>query len=278
MTVQEKSIYVETNEKVDSKETYEKVYSDGTDKKIEAFKMALDTRKFEIELYWKRAGYFWAFIAVSFAAYFMAFNNSNLENKDPNYYNEILLGISLFGLFVSCCWYLVNKGSKYWQENWEKHLDLLEDDFMGPLYKMTVKDKRSWGYIFHPFCSYKYSVGKINLFLSFLVVLVWCVIAFNRIALIYGWTEPFGKMFNEVMIVIAFEIAILALFWYCRSTGSNGADHFVMEHRTLKTTNSFPEKKMSDCVKRRLWLKLIVLVGLAVVDFIVYIIMERMKN
>lgn len=39
-------------------------------KKCEALKMALDTRKFEIELYWKRATYFWAFIALAFGAFF----------------------------------------------------------------------------------------------------------------------------------------------------------------------------------------------------------------
>lgn len=40
------------------------------DKKyIEAFKLAVDTRKFEIELYWKRATYFCAFIAMTFAGY-----------------------------------------------------------------------------------------------------------------------------------------------------------------------------------------------------------------
>ena len=35
----------------------------------EALRFALEIRKFEIELYWKRGTYFWAFIAVAFAAY-----------------------------------------------------------------------------------------------------------------------------------------------------------------------------------------------------------------
>ena len=34
-----------------------------------AFKIALDTRKFEIELYWKRTGYFVLFIGAVFVAY-----------------------------------------------------------------------------------------------------------------------------------------------------------------------------------------------------------------
>lgn len=34
-----------------------------------ALEHALDIRKFEIELYWKRASYFWTFIAATFAGY-----------------------------------------------------------------------------------------------------------------------------------------------------------------------------------------------------------------
>lgn len=35
-----------------------------------ALQFALDIRKFEIDLYWKRATYFWAFLAVTLAGYF----------------------------------------------------------------------------------------------------------------------------------------------------------------------------------------------------------------
>jgi hypothetical protein len=35
----------------------------------EALAHALEIRRFEIELYWKRATYFWTFIAAAFAAY-----------------------------------------------------------------------------------------------------------------------------------------------------------------------------------------------------------------
>ena len=34
-----------------------------------ALEQAYEVRKFEIELYWKRATYFWTFIGASFAAY-----------------------------------------------------------------------------------------------------------------------------------------------------------------------------------------------------------------
>ena len=34
-----------------------------------ALEIALDIRKFEIDLYWKRAAYFWTFIAAAFAGF-----------------------------------------------------------------------------------------------------------------------------------------------------------------------------------------------------------------
>lgn len=39
-----------------------------------ALALALDIRKFEIDLYWKRATYFWAFIAAAFAGYALTYN------------------------------------------------------------------------------------------------------------------------------------------------------------------------------------------------------------
>ena len=49
-------------------------------KREKALQLALDIRKFEIELYWKRATYFWTFIAAALAA-FGAIQASSIENK-----------------------------------------------------------------------------------------------------------------------------------------------------------------------------------------------------
>lgn len=47
-------------------------YIDNFDEKKleEAFQIALDTRKFEIDLYWKRTGYFVLFIGAVFVGYY----------------------------------------------------------------------------------------------------------------------------------------------------------------------------------------------------------------
>jgi lipopolysaccharide export LptBFGC system permease protein LptF len=95
-----------------------------------ALDLAHDIRKVEIELYWKRAGYFWALIAAAFAGYFA------LQRHSPT--GSLPLLISCVGFFLALGWYLVNRGSKYWQENWERHVDVLETHVVGPLYKATL--------------------------------------------------------------------------------------------------------------------------------------------
>lgn len=135
---------------------------------------ALDIRKFEIELYWKRATYFWTFTAAIFAGYFLVLTKSHPSNK-------LLCLMGCLGFAFTLCWYLVNKGSKFWQNNWERHVDLLEDEKIGPLYKTIVfgrglKVGRAAKFIsvfFLPAIEYPFSVSKVNQMLSFYVCLVW---------------------------------------------------------------------------------------------------------
>jgi len=131
-----------------------------------AFNAAVEIRKFEIELYWKRATYFWTFIAATFAGYALIYT------KGGNGKESILLLFSCLGLLFSWSWFLVNKGSKYWQDNWERHVDLLEDKVVGPLYKIIAEKpyNKSLEWIINPS---PYSVSKINQLLSIFICLFW---------------------------------------------------------------------------------------------------------
>ena len=132
-----------------------------------ALAYALDIRKFEIELYWKRATYFWAFIAAAFAAYALTFKTSS--EHEP--WLSILF--SSLGLVFSFAWYLVNRGSKFWQNNWERHVDLLENITLGPLYKIIAVDTSTG----NPLTSAgQFSVSKINQILSVFVTLIWILL------------------------------------------------------------------------------------------------------
>lgn len=134
------------------------------DKQKEALYQALDIRKFEIELYWKRATYFWTFIAAIFAGYFLVYKDN------PNNYS-ILYMLCCLGFVFSFCWYLVNRGSKFWQNNWERHVDLLEDEITGPLYKTVLVTGNLSFWKLHK--EYNYSVSKINQMLSLYVTFIW---------------------------------------------------------------------------------------------------------
>ena len=141
----------------------------------EAFKCALDIRKFEIELYWKRATYFWTIIGAALIGYaaLQAREEAN-ERKD-----SLSVMLSCLGFVFSTAWFLVNKGSKKWQENWERNVKLLEHDFVGPLFE-TVWDKKPSGtreWIKHTLSgSGRFSGSRINQIVSLFVVALWIIL------------------------------------------------------------------------------------------------------
>ena len=91
-----------------AKETeYRKAFeldSDKSDKPAKALEYALDIRKFEIELYWKRGTYFWTLIAATFAGYFAVLAAETIENKLFNAYV-----LACIGFVFTLAWFLVNR-------------------------------------------------------------------------------------------------------------------------------------------------------------------------
>ena len=141
-----------------------------------ALERALDIRKFEIDLYWKRAAYFWTFIAATFAG-FVAIQASSAPNK-----TDLSVLLCNLGAVFSFGWLCVNRGSKYWQENWEYHVDMLEDAVQGPLYKVVLSRSRPMSTrarIVHFFTGPSaMSVSKINQLISLFITLVWVGLLF----------------------------------------------------------------------------------------------------
>lgn len=129
-----------------------------------ALAIALDVRKFEIDLYWKRATYFWGFIAAAFAAYALTYKTASAHEP------WLSLLFSCLGIVFSWAWFLANRGIKFWQQNWERHVDLLEDLTLGPLHKsIATSPDVDTGL----FTAGRYSVTKINQFLSLFVTVFW---------------------------------------------------------------------------------------------------------
>lgn len=106
-----------------------------------AFETAHDLRKFEIELIWKRSTYFWGLQIATFAG--VAALSSSL-NQSPHgslglgsvgFISILLLLLSVFGTCAAFAWFAVAYSSKVWMYNWEKHIDRLESEFSGDIYK-----------------------------------------------------------------------------------------------------------------------------------------------
>lgn len=117
-----------------------------------AYETALKTRELEINLYWERTKYFWAFITTIYVAYFNVL--VQLYNKAHGSLPLVLL--SLLGFLFSVLWLFTSKASKHWQQNWENHIDLLEDKITGPLFKIYEANS-------------SFSVTKINIVMGWIV-------------------------------------------------------------------------------------------------------------
>ncbi len=176
----------------------------------DALNLALEIRKFEIELYWKRATYFWAFLAVILGAYLALLTAKDLPCDQRG---EILLTISCLGLVFSVAWYFVNRASKFWQENWEGHVDLLEDSINGPLYKTIVR--REGLSFFSLNGPYTFSVSKINQLLSLFIVVLFFLLA-ARVSILYHLIGcPLVQYGNLVACLTG--VAIAALWGFGRT-------------------------------------------------------------
>lgn len=132
-----------------------------------SYQQAWSAKNFEIELYWKRAQYFWAFQIAAFAGYFGVLNSDDYSSEKPKN-PEILFFVVCIGFITALAWNFINQGSKTWQRHWENHVDMLEKEVTGPLYQIVTSQKT-------------YSVSKINDIVSRFFVFIWILLAVKYI-------------------------------------------------------------------------------------------------
>jgi hypothetical protein len=127
----------------------------------EALKKAWECRNFEIDKFWSRSLFFWGFIAAVLTGYIALIVKGNAGDSTGIGYLDFYL--LCLGFLFSLAWFLVLRGSKAWQENWETHIDRLEDFINGPLYKT----------VFCPVRPHFYSLAKINEVMAVVVIVLW---------------------------------------------------------------------------------------------------------
>jgi Gamma-glutamyl cyclotransferase, AIG2-like len=199
-------------------------------RQLRALELALDIRKFEIELYWKRTTYFWAFLALAFGAYFAVLNAKDIDDKA-----EPLLLISCLGFVFSVAWYLVNRASKFWQENWEKHVDLLEDAPVGPLYKTVLHNVELKKLdLLSPF---SFSVSKVNQVLSFFVLVIFFMLLAST--LVRYFRIPTAAVRTDMFATVLVLLTAGAVIWLWNKCTTDFAPSEIKAiQRTVKVEDS----------------------------------------
>lgn len=133
---------------------------DGAHAIQKAFDIAHDNRKLEIQLFWQRSLFFWGFVAAALVGYLSA-----LKDASP-----VAVVFALFGLVCSIVWSQGNRGSKYWQEYWEKKVNILQHHTTGNIFY----DRRpTTPTLWDVFAGRRISVSKLTMALSDFTVFLW---------------------------------------------------------------------------------------------------------
>jgi hypothetical protein len=87
---------------------------------------------------------FWGFQIVAFAALALSVNRGSVNAP-------LVLIVSVLGALAAWTGVLTARGSKFWQANWEAHVDFLEPEVEGKLHVTALVAKRL-----------EYSVSRVN--------------------------------------------------------------------------------------------------------------------
>lgn len=182
------------------------IYQITDTKKLEAaYEKAWENRNYEIDKSWTRALYFWGFIAAAFIAYTALITS---EKNDIITAMHIDLLVIAMGMIFSIAWLLVIKGSKQWQENWEKHIDYLEDFISGRIHKTVFYSE-----------SKHYSVSKLNKTMAFTVLFVWIGLFLQTLFCRYQFMD-FSNLQDvdpmaTTIVIVTLGIIFVMLYGYC---------------------------------------------------------------
>ena len=178
-------------------------YVSNRDRLEKAYVKAWENRNFEIDKFWSRAAYFWGFIVLIFGGYVSLLTS---EHSQKAIEMRLDLYLILLGFLFSLSWYLVIRGSKRWQANWEAHIDFLEEYVSGPIYKTIHYSGRRY-----------YSVSKLNEVMSIAVFFVWCGLFGQYVCKNFKFTLSFGEMdfIATISILVTIGLASALRFGYC---------------------------------------------------------------
>lgn len=161
-------------------------------------KVAMSSRELEVKLFWERGLFFWTFIAVAVTAFGAAIKGDE---------RVLALIAATAGTFISICWTLANRGSRYWFRAWERKVCEVERDAIGICLisapALPDRDIERDGFL----RARRYSVTRLGIAVSDFIVVAWVA------AIIWTGLEPlFEKDAPDGYVPGELLAAILALF------------------------------------------------------------------
>ena len=178
-----------------------------------AYQKAWENRNYEIDKFWSRALYFWGFIAATFVAYTAIITSHCNQSQEPTMKitdSGIEICILALGVIFSTAWILVIKGSKRWQENWEKHIDYLEDFVSGSIYKTVFYRGKQY-----------YSVSKISEYVAWIVLFAWVFLLSQTLCKLFISNQECLTIVIGGIIILILLGTIASIIFMCKKGKSS---------------------------------------------------------
>lgn len=169
------------------------------EKNLKTLEIADQVRRFEISLFWTRSLFFWGFSTTALTAYGAAFSAKA---------TDLQFGAGCVGLICAIAWTLVNRGSKYWQENWERKADQAQSR-IGLSVELFPPPERQPRLVEGWFWRAKhFSVSGVAIAFSDFTVLVWIglILAATPLPTIF---PGYLKVIGISIVTVLFAVAIL---------------------------------------------------------------------
>lgn len=206
----------------------------------ERFRTSVNQIVLEIELFWKRALFFWGFIASAFVAFV------SLKNSDSMF----TLIIATFGLVCSFIWTLVNRGSKYWVDYWEEKVFQNERYVTGSLFFQPAS--KGAHQTFFWLRGRRFSVTKLTIALSDYVFALWVGILINEVLTQFDLRVSGEAKTILTIIFLAFSgIFLLGLLCFGRGTDrppiveANAEQKEIMSEASEENTEKLESQESS---------------------------------
>ncbi|GAB4532192.1 MAG: hypothetical protein Tsb0014_16410 [Pleurocapsa sp.] len=146
----------------------------------ELYKIAIETRNFEIKLFWQRSNYF------------LVLNTAIAVGTFSKISTDFRISFAALGIVISYLWVCVNLGSKYWQSRWENKVAQLEQEISREIDLFSADRKMTYFAVKQSLSDYgqsqlgvhdylvleKPSVSKMMTYLSASFVIFWMATLF----------------------------------------------------------------------------------------------------